>query len=314
MAKQIEAEGGELVLRNKNGSVAIIPARHRQEVLGMLKDGCNNCLNDYISKLPKMANVAKDGTIVTDPPTKVPTKSPDGEIIHERKKAYTKEDIYPWEQLNEDKTLTTDISKLPTLPQDNKFQVDNTWMRNWIRQRPNQLATFTNKPNKLLDKTMLNLGTVKFRDHNYIRPDSKVPFTEGSYMPANHSIYFPTQYTKRATVIHELGHASKLGTNENIKTFINDTVSTDTKLPNFKDEHKAYYTDPDEIYSRIWELRRTLNYQPTDRITVPDLQERYKKSKSKNDLFKYLEDKTIVTLLNDLVSTQTPTQNSSNRV
>jgi hypothetical protein len=54
MAKQIEAEGGELILRNKNGSVAIIPARHRQEVLDMLKDGCTNCLNDYISKLPKM--------------------------------------------------------------------------------------------------------------------------------------------------------------------------------------------------------------------------------------------------------------------
>jgi len=63
MAKQIEAEGGELVLRNKNGSVAIIPARHRAEVLGMLKDGCTNCLNDYISKLPKMSDYAEQGGI-----------------------------------------------------------------------------------------------------------------------------------------------------------------------------------------------------------------------------------------------------------
>lgn len=73
MTKQIEAEGGELVLRNKNGSVAIIPARHRQEVLDMLKSGCTNCLNDYISKLPKMKDVAKDGTLIDDPPKKLPT-------------------------------------------------------------------------------------------------------------------------------------------------------------------------------------------------------------------------------------------------
>jgi len=66
MTKQIEAEGGELVLRNKNGSVAIIPARHRQEVLDMLKGGCSKCLDDYISKLPKMADVAKDGTVIPD--------------------------------------------------------------------------------------------------------------------------------------------------------------------------------------------------------------------------------------------------------
>lgn len=71
MTKNIEAEGGELILRNKNGSVAIIPAKYRQEALDMIKDGCTNCLNDMISKLPRMKDYAKDGTVVPD---KIPTE------------------------------------------------------------------------------------------------------------------------------------------------------------------------------------------------------------------------------------------------
>jgi len=65
MNKHIEAEGGELILRNKNGSVAIIPARHRMEVLDMLKSGCKDCLHKYISDLPKMKDYAEGGTLIT---------------------------------------------------------------------------------------------------------------------------------------------------------------------------------------------------------------------------------------------------------
>ena len=325
MEKRIEAEGGELILRNKNGSVAIIPAKHRQEVLGMLKDGCTNCINDYISKLPKHTDIAKEGTQIPsttpgiqghisykyggtvpasgNPPTKRPTITPEGEVVHESKNKYTQEDLYPWETLADDGSLKTDITKLPNLPMDNKFQPYNTWMRNWIRQRPNQLANFTNNPNKLLDQTMLNLGTVKFRDYAYIRPDSQVPFTDGSYNPRLHSIYFPTKYTNLPTVIHELGHASKLETNSKIQDYINKVISTDSKLRDFKHREKNYFSSPNEIYSRIWELRKTLDYKPGDIIKKEDLKTRYKLSKYKNDLFDYLNDETIVTLMNDLVST-----------
>lgn len=67
MGVKIEAEGGELILRNNNGDVAIIPAKHRQEVLDMVKDGCNGCLDDYIRRLPKQSDYAADGTVIDNP-------------------------------------------------------------------------------------------------------------------------------------------------------------------------------------------------------------------------------------------------------
>ena len=69
--KNIEVEGGELVLRSAEGHYAIIPAKHRLEVQGMIDDGCEDCLNNYIQTLPKEKDYAEDGTLIDpDPPTK----------------------------------------------------------------------------------------------------------------------------------------------------------------------------------------------------------------------------------------------------
>jgi len=67
MGTKVEAEGGELILRNDKGDIAIIPANHRQEVLDMIKDGCDNCLDDYIRRLPKKSDYAEDGTVIDNP-------------------------------------------------------------------------------------------------------------------------------------------------------------------------------------------------------------------------------------------------------
>ena len=65
MKKQnIEVEGGELLLQSKEGHYAIIPAKHRQEVMDMVKDGCDDCINNYIQTLPKDSDYAEDGTII----------------------------------------------------------------------------------------------------------------------------------------------------------------------------------------------------------------------------------------------------------
>ena len=66
MKKQnIEVEGGELLIQSKEGHYAVIPAKHRQEVMDMIKDGCDNCINNYIQTLPKDSDYAEDGTIVS---------------------------------------------------------------------------------------------------------------------------------------------------------------------------------------------------------------------------------------------------------
>jgi len=53
----IEAEKGELVLRNEAGDYAIIPRRYRREVQDMLKDGCHKCLDSFIATLPTLKNI-----------------------------------------------------------------------------------------------------------------------------------------------------------------------------------------------------------------------------------------------------------------
>ena len=67
MKKQnIEVEGGELLIQSKEGHYAIIPAKHRQEVMDMVKDGCDDCINEYIKTLPKDSDYAPDGSLLPD--------------------------------------------------------------------------------------------------------------------------------------------------------------------------------------------------------------------------------------------------------
>ena len=57
----IEAEGGELILKNSAGDHVIIPKKHRAEVQGMIKDGCHGCIDALVNTLPVMADYAEDG-------------------------------------------------------------------------------------------------------------------------------------------------------------------------------------------------------------------------------------------------------------
>jgi len=67
MKKQnIEVEGGELLIMSKEGHYAVIPAKHRQEVMDIIKDGCDNCINNYIQTLPKDSDYAEDGTVISE--------------------------------------------------------------------------------------------------------------------------------------------------------------------------------------------------------------------------------------------------------
>ncbi len=67
MKKQnIEVEGGELLIQSKEGHYAVIPAKHRQEVMDMVKDGCDDCINAYIQTLPKDSDYAEDGSLLPD--------------------------------------------------------------------------------------------------------------------------------------------------------------------------------------------------------------------------------------------------------
>lgn len=60
----IEAEGLELILKNKAGDYVIIPKKYRTEVQGMIKDGCHSCIDKVVETLPVMSDYAEDGTLI----------------------------------------------------------------------------------------------------------------------------------------------------------------------------------------------------------------------------------------------------------
>jgi hypothetical protein len=61
---KIEVEGGEILIQSKEGHYAVIPAKHRREVMDMVKDNCDDCINSYIQGLPKESDYAGDGTLL----------------------------------------------------------------------------------------------------------------------------------------------------------------------------------------------------------------------------------------------------------
>lgn len=64
--KNIEVEGGELLIQSKEGHYAVIPTKHRQEVIDMIKDGCDDCINSYIQTLPRESDYAPDGSVYSN--------------------------------------------------------------------------------------------------------------------------------------------------------------------------------------------------------------------------------------------------------
>ena len=60
----IEAEDGEFILKNSKGDIAIIPAKDKDKIQKYITDGNNNAVDEYVSRLPKYENYAKDGTTI----------------------------------------------------------------------------------------------------------------------------------------------------------------------------------------------------------------------------------------------------------
>jgi hypothetical protein len=61
---QVEAERGELLVRNSHGDIAIIPRDKASKVRELLSSGCNDCIDNVVSSLPTLKHYAQDGTVI----------------------------------------------------------------------------------------------------------------------------------------------------------------------------------------------------------------------------------------------------------
>ena len=60
----IEAEGSELILRNKVGDYVIIPKKHRTDVLSMIDENQHERIDALVETLPVMEDYADDGSLI----------------------------------------------------------------------------------------------------------------------------------------------------------------------------------------------------------------------------------------------------------
>lgn len=71
MKKNIEVEGGEIVIKNSFGDIAIIPKKDKTKLEDFIKNKCWDCIDNYVSNLPNTGTYAKKGLVKPgDPPTK----------------------------------------------------------------------------------------------------------------------------------------------------------------------------------------------------------------------------------------------------
>lgn len=63
MSTKVEAQGGELVIRNTHGDVVIIPRNKRREALGYLAKGDHRSIDAIAMKLPKASDYAMSGGV-----------------------------------------------------------------------------------------------------------------------------------------------------------------------------------------------------------------------------------------------------------
>lgn len=62
----IEAEGNELILKNKAGDYVIVPKKYRLEVQDMIKENCHGCIDKLVETLPVMEDYAQDGSLYSE--------------------------------------------------------------------------------------------------------------------------------------------------------------------------------------------------------------------------------------------------------
>lgn len=102
----VEAEGSELILKNKLGDIVIIPKKDRTKIQEYISSGCHDCIDKYIDRLPTAAEYANDGS-------RFPRKG--GNVITEIDEVIDNEDNEPVESTTGSTTSTKPAAK-PIIP------------------------------------------------------------------------------------------------------------------------------------------------------------------------------------------------------
>lgn len=97
MSTKVEAQGGELVIRNTHGDVVIIPRNKRREALGYLAKGDHRSIDAIAMKLPKASDYAMSGAVYDggeDPNDKIVKVNQNNEVKEYNTSSQEYRDLY----------------------------------------------------------------------------------------------------------------------------------------------------------------------------------------------------------------------------
>lgn len=249
--------------------------------------------------------------------------------------------LQKWETMDKKGDIYTDIDELP-LKNKSALSEDKQWLQNWIGGRETQaqdLAKWASQrerdkhwgatnwladrtgsmmwqsdvyknpvksANKTIDLAKENVSTIRVADDSKVNPNSYIDSAYGEYSPSTHRVFFATEPSKE-TIAHELTHGSKLANWRASSDYMDFIRSNDQKYKSYKDNDKGYLGSNQEIYSRIMGLRRGLDLKPDEPINKDILKEKMQNKPflDTQELFNYLDEDSIIKLLNNLVKTDT---------
>jgi hypothetical protein len=116
-ATKIEAQGGEIVIRNSYDDVAIIPRNLVKKYQAYMKAGCDECIDELVASLPAMSQYAADGTVIPQG-KKVKVTLPDGEQAEYSTDSVEYKNLYNSGKLAnvvKDKATGEDVYIMPSL-------------------------------------------------------------------------------------------------------------------------------------------------------------------------------------------------------
>ena len=154
-----------------------------------------------------------------------------------------------------------------------------------------------------IDNINKNLSTLKIKESLKI-PDLYTG-EEALYSPYYHSVldHFENAYT------HEITHGSHAAKNKHSSSIIKDVVK------NHSLRKDSYYQSDEEVYSRIMQIRKDFDIKPSDKIDKEYLKQKLLEQKSKykdiDELFRYIDSKGIIKLLNSLADNSNKSTNNN---
>lgn len=202
---------------------------------------------------------------------------------------------------------------LPSEPKSRKQFVDNWFHSSGAKNRFVKSGQGdADDWNRVLDGIDENLNQL------HVAQAPKIPdlwsgeWIMGEYTPRQHAVvnYIGDQYT------HEITHGTRIARNKAINQYINKVVSQGKILKT--DADTSYMISPEEIYSRIMNIREKAKFNPNQTITKEAL-DKFKaqnealgkfEAQSEEWLFKYLDSDTILKLLNTLASNKQSINNT----